>query len=82
MTKKSFVFTPEDSESLEKLEQTWRLRNGTSVLRVSLAIFEDLTEFITSGYQLIVRSPKGEETPYNPLMNRSAHKSVPEGPSG
>ena len=76
MAKKSFIFSSEDSDNLLKLGRAWRLQNGTSVLRVSLAVFEDLTNFIQNGSQLIVRTQKGEEVPYHPLMTRFPSKLV------
>jgi hypothetical protein len=79
VAKKSFVFPRQSIDRLEKLAQAWRLESGTSVLRVSLAVFEDLTDAIQRGDQVLIRSADGEEKFYHPLMARAPNVPLPGG---
>jgi hypothetical protein len=71
VSKRSFVFSKEAIDRLERLERTWRLESGSSVLRVALAVFEDLTAAMERGEKVILKTRDGDEISYNPLWSNS-----------
>jgi len=71
MAKRSFVFSDEASARLERLEEITRLESGTAVVRLALLVFEDITNALQSGDELIIRRADGKEITYNPFLSRT-----------
>jgi lauroyl/myristoyl acyltransferase len=66
--RKSFVFSPDASERLERLRVACRLSNQSNVIRLSLMVLEDLIEAVKSGKTIVIQDKKGEAKPYHPLL--------------
>jgi hypothetical protein len=67
-TRKSFVFSTEAAEKLEKLTKTCRLDSSSNTIRVALTVLEELITAIQGGGTIIIREATGRERFYHPLL--------------
>jgi hypothetical protein len=66
--RKSFVFSPDVSERLERLASTTRLESNSSVVRLALVVLEDLIDAIANGEKIIIQDENGQSRSYNPFV--------------
>ena len=76
--RKSFVFSPDVSERLERLATTTRLESNSSVVRLALVVLEDLIDAIAKGDKILIEDENGQTRAYNPFVaSRQAEKVRP-----
>jgi len=66
--RKSFVFSTDVSERLERLANTTRLETNSSVVRLALVVLEDLVEAIARGEKITIEDEAGRTRSYNPFV--------------
>jgi len=66
--RKSFVFSPDVSQRLERLASTTRLESNSSVVRLALVVLEDLIEAIAKGEKILIEDESGQTRAYNPFV--------------
>ena len=66
--RKSFVFSEEAAERLERLRVAFRLPTGSNVIRLALMVLEDLLGALNRGQSIVFVSPDGSERSYHPLL--------------
>jgi hypothetical protein len=66
--RKSFVFSPDVSERLERLASTTRLESNSSVVRLALIVLEDLVDAIAKGEKIVIEDERGLSRGYNPFV--------------
>jgi hypothetical protein len=66
--RKSFVFSADVSERLERLASTTRLESNSSVVRLALVVLEDLVDAIARGEKIIIEDESGQTRAYNPFV--------------
>ena len=66
--RKSFVFSPDVSQRLERLASTTRLESNSSVVRLALVVLEDLIEAIARGEKIVIEDESGQTRAYNPFV--------------
>lgn len=76
-TRKSFVFSTEAAERLERLTKTCRLDSSSNTIRLALTVLEELVEVIQKGGLIITRENGGRERFYHPLLEPNPDVSVP-----
>jgi len=67
--RKSFVFSSDVSERLERLATTTRLESNSSVVRLALVVLEDLIDAIAKGEKIVIEDEKGQTRAYNPFVS-------------
>jgi hypothetical protein len=75
--RKSFVFSADVSERLERLASATRLESNSSVVRLALVVLEDLVEAIARGEKITIEDEAGQARAYNPFVapSRTARNS-------
>ena len=66
--RKSFVFPQDVSERLDRLTSTTRLESNSSVVRLALAVLEDLVDAIARGEKIVIEDGRGKSRAYNPFV--------------
>jgi len=66
--RKSFVFSPDVSQRLERLVGTTRLESNSSVVRLALVVLEDLIDAIARGEKIVIEDEAGQTRAYNPFV--------------
>ena len=66
--RKSFVFSPDVSDRLERLASATRLESNSSVVRLALVVLEDLVEAIARGDKITIEDESGQARAYNPFV--------------
>jgi hypothetical protein len=66
--RKSFAFSPDVSERLERLATTTRLESNSSVVRLALMVLEDLVDAIAKGEKIVIEDERGQARAYNPFV--------------
>ena len=66
--RKSFVFSPDISERLERLVSTTRLESNSSVVRLALIVLDDLVDAIAKGEKIVIEDQRGQARAYNPFV--------------
>jgi hypothetical protein len=66
--RKSFVFSADVSDRLERLASATRLENNSSVVRLALVVLEDLVEAIARGEKITIEDEAGQTRSYNPFV--------------
>ena len=66
--RKSFVFSPDVSQRLERLASTTRLESNSSVVRLALVVLEDLIDAIARGEKILIEDESGQTRAYNPFV--------------
>ena len=66
--RKSFVFSPDVSDRLERLASATRLESNSSVVRLALVVLEDLVEAIARGDKITIEDESGQARSYNPFV--------------
>ena len=66
--RKSFVFSADVSERLERLAGATRLESNSSVVRLALVVLEDLVGAIARGEKILIEDEKGQSRTYNPFV--------------
>jgi hypothetical protein len=66
--RKSFVFSPDVSDRLERLASSTRLESNSSVVRLALVVLEDLVEAIARGEKITIEDEAGRTRSYNPFV--------------
>ena len=66
--RKSFVFSPDVSQRLERLASTTRLESNSSVVRLALVVLEDLIDAIARGDKIVIEDESGQARVYNPFV--------------
>jgi hypothetical protein len=66
--RKSFAFSPDVSERLERLASTTRLESNSSVVRLALIVLEDLVDAIAKGEKIVIEDERGQARAYNPFV--------------
>jgi hypothetical protein len=66
--RKSFVFSADVSERLERLAGATRLESNSSVVRLALVVLEDLVGAISRGEKILIEDESGQARPYNPFV--------------
>jgi hypothetical protein len=69
--RKSFVFSADVSERLERLASTTRLESNSSVVRLALMVLEDLVDAIAKGQKIVIEDERGQVRAYNPFVAQS-----------
>ena len=68
--RKSFVFSADVSERLERLASTTRLESNSSVVRLALMVLEDLVDAIAKGEKIVIEDERGQARAYNPFVTQ------------
>jgi hypothetical protein len=79
--RKSFVFSPDVSERLERLASTTRLESNSSVVRLALVVLEDLIDAIAKGEKIVIQDERGQTRAYNPFVAPGKAEKVGPGHS-
>jgi len=66
--RKSFVFSPDVSDRLERLASATRLESNSSVVRLALVVLEDLVDAIARGEKITIEDESGQTRAYNPFV--------------
>jgi hypothetical protein len=66
--RKSFVFSSDVSERVERLASTTRLESNSSVVRLALVVLEDLVDAIAKGEKIFIQDESGQARAYNPFV--------------
>jgi len=75
--RKSFVFTPEAAQKLERLTKICRLDSLSNTIRLALTVLEELVTVIQKGGVIITRDKDGNERFYHPLLELDPNIAVP-----
>jgi hypothetical protein len=67
--RKSFAFSPDVSQRLERLASTTRLESNSSVVRLALVVLEDLIDAIAKGEKILIENEGGQTRAYNPFVS-------------
>jgi hypothetical protein len=70
--RKSFVFSADVSERLERLARATRLESNSSVVRLALVVLEDLVDAIARGEKITIEDEGGQTRSYNPFVAPNA----------
>ena len=68
--RKSFVFTIEAAQKLERLTKICRLDSLSNTIRLALIVLEELVTVIQKGGVIITRDADGKERFYHPLLEQ------------
>jgi hypothetical protein len=79
--RKSFVFSADVSERLERLAGATRLESNSSVVRLALVVLEDLVGAIARGEKILIEDEKGQSRAYNPFVTPARAGSFRRGVS-
>jgi hypothetical protein len=79
--RKSFVFSQDVSERLERLASTTRLESNSSVVRLALVVLEDLVDAIARGEKIIIEDGSGRARSYNPFVAPGTAEKARPSPS-
>ena len=66
--RKSFVFSPDVSDRLERLANATRLESNSSVVRLALVVLEDLVEALARGDKITIEDEAGQTRAYTPFV--------------
>ena len=69
MSRKSFVFSPEASDRLERIRIICRLSTASQSIRLALMVLEDLVEHVMKGGTITFKDIDGKERSYHPLVD-------------
>lgn len=75
--RKSFVFTIEAAQKLERLTKICRLDSLSNTIRLALIVLEELVTVIQKGGVIITRDADGKERFYHPLLEQDPNVAVP-----
>jgi hypothetical protein len=77
--RKSFVFSTDVSERLERLAGATRLESNSSVVRLALVVLEDLVAAIARGEKILIEDERGQSRTYNPFVTPATDGSLRRG---
>ena len=75
--RKSFVFTLEAAQKLERLTKICRLDSLSNTIRLALIVLEELVTVIQKGGVIITRDADGKEKFYHPFLEQDPNVAVP-----
>jgi hypothetical protein len=75
--RKSFVFSVEAAQKLERLTKVCRLDSLSNTIRLALTVLEELVTVIQKGGVIITRDANGQERFYHPLLEQDPNVVVP-----
>lgn len=70
MPRKSFIFSNQDNDRLEKLQVMTRRDTMTSVVVLAVRVLWDLITAIIAGDTIIIQHKNGTKKEYNPLLDQ------------
>ena len=75
--RKSFVFSFEAAQKLERLTKICRLDSLSNTIRLALTVLEELVMVIQKGGVIITRDSAGNERFYHPFLEQDPNVVIP-----